>query len=634
MKSLNYYQGLANEMVQADRGRDAMLRAMDDMWHNRWSLPKGISNLRWVHKVVSTDPHDALRAGTRVLSSVEPRIKLQPLAPNEATREKTDGIERALGWHFRNASRRRRANVLRDVVLSTLLYDEVVAQVVYLPEQIEAMKAFKGDTRRLEAARRYGPFSILVRNPRQVHVRYSDWMPESVLLKKVMRVGEVVDFWGTKARGLKNKLKEQGSKGVGGKKDWEYCTVYDYMDLDVRVVWAVPHAGGSMVSDPLGDAEGTGGVQILREKHDLGFLPWVAKVGGTTLEDEAAFQRMPLLASIYQSGQWDTQNIVDTLMASEVIAYAAAPRLKVSGPTDQVEVDYGEPGRPAYVPPGHELSAMTPPGLDQSLAVLAERIGSRMAKSTVPRVLQSGDFPSGTAFSTLNLATQSGIKSLAPYKELAEEALVDVFTQMLYWVKYANEPVLAFGKKRDDPGSQYTIYPKDIDLESVYMEVELTADVPTDRMARINAASMAVRDLNYSKSRALEQVGESDPGFIMEQAREETLDEVDLEIEKQRKLALGKLEIEKMVKEIQEGEEEAKAPEEAEVSEGPVAVAGQPQNIQELLKQPKFRERVHEVMGQGFNPAAGGSPPVQADPELSNRKKPATTKTGEEVAEV
>ena len=366
MKSLNYYQGLANEMVQADRSRDGMLRAMDDMWHNRWSLPKGLSSLRWVHKVVSTDPHDALRAGARVLSSVEPRIKLHPLGPNDESREKADGIERALGWHFRNASRRRRANVLRDVVLSALLYDEVVAQVVYLPQQIEAMQAFKGDTRRLEAARRYGPFSILVRNPRQVHVRYSDWMPEAVVMKKVMRVGEVVDFWGSKARGLKKQI----ANGKSGSAEMEYCTVYDYMDLDVRAVWVVPQAGGSMVSDPLGDVEGTGGVQILREEHQLGFLPWVAKVGGTTLEDEAVFQRMPLLASIYQSGQWDTQNIVDTLMASEAIAYAAAPRLKVQGPTDQVEVDYGEPGRPAYVPPGHDLSTMTPPGLDQSLAVL------------------------------------------------------------------------------------------------------------------------------------------------------------------------------------------------------------------------------------------------------------------------
>ena len=156
MKDLNYYQNLAQEMVQKDRERDRMLSARDDMWHNRWSLPNEIADLRWVHKVVSTDPHDAIRAGARVLSSVEPRIKLHPTAPNDDTRANADKIERALSWHFRNASRRRRASVVRDVVMSALLYDEVVAQVVYMPHQIEAVQAFKGDTRRLEAASQFG----------------------------------------------------------------------------------------------------------------------------------------------------------------------------------------------------------------------------------------------------------------------------------------------------------------------------------------------------------------------------------------------------------------------------------------------------------------------------------------------
>ncbi|MCH7662654.1 MAG: hypothetical protein IH859_02140 [Chloroflexi bacterium] len=93
----------------------------------------------------------------------------------------------------------------------------------------------------------------------------------------------------------------------------------------------------------------------MRQKHELGFLPWVARVGGTTLEDDPAHQRIPLLNSVYQARQWDTQNILETLMASEVIAYAAAQRLKVEGPTDNISVDYGEPGRPVYVPPGHDI---------------------------------------------------------------------------------------------------------------------------------------------------------------------------------------------------------------------------------------------------------------------------------------
>lgn len=152
IKALHHYQTLAQEMMAADADRDRMLRAMDDMWHNRWSLPDTVAGLRWIHKVVSTDPHDAIRAGRRVLSSVAPRISVQPRGPGAESRATADRIERALGRHFRNASRRRRASVLRDVVLNALLYDEVVAQVVYLPQQIEALKAFKGQTQRLGGA--------------------------------------------------------------------------------------------------------------------------------------------------------------------------------------------------------------------------------------------------------------------------------------------------------------------------------------------------------------------------------------------------------------------------------------------------------------------------------------------------
>ena len=82
--------------------------------------------------------------------------------------------------------------------------------------------------------------------------------------------------------------------------------------------------------------------------------------------------------------------------------------------------------------------------MDTSLAQIADRVGQRIDKSTVPRILQTGDFPAGTAYATLNLATQSGLKSLAPYKELAEQALASIFQQMIDWIALDGRPVLAY----------------------------------------------------------------------------------------------------------------------------------------------------------------------------------------------
>jgi hypothetical protein len=117
------------------------------------------------------------------------------------------------------------------------------------------------------------------------------------------------------------------------------------------------------------------------------------------------------------------------------------------------------------------------------------------------------------------------------------------------------------------------------------VDVELTADVPTDRMARINAASMAVRDLGYSRERALEQIGETDARDVMRQAEAEQLEAVDLEIAKQRRLAIGKAQIEETIRGMSQ---EAQA--------------------DDSDKEPGSNS-------QGMNPAAGGSPAVQANPD-------------------
>jgi hypothetical protein len=285
MNSLNSYQALAHQMIEQDREKDRMLAAMEAMWRGDWQLPREIADLRWIHKVVSTDPHDALRAGVRVLSSVGPRVKVMPLGQGETSQALTDRVERALSWLFHQANHRRQSTVLRDVVLSALLYGEVIAQVVYLPYQIKALQAVDGDTRRLELASRYGPFAILVRNPRQVHVRYSDWMPEAVLHKRVLPVDEVVQFWGKQA----SKIGLAVQEGPVG--SLRYATVYDYMDLGCRVVWAYLHEHGEMV--PPGSAlDGEyRPVEIMRAEHELGTCPgwprWAAPPCPRTLPTSA-----------------------------------------------------------------------------------------------------------------------------------------------------------------------------------------------------------------------------------------------------------------------------------------------------------------------------------------------------------
>ncbi|MBN2043630.1 MAG: hypothetical protein JW757_01315 [Anaerolineales bacterium] len=517
MKSLDFYQKRADDLIQQDAGRNRMLAAMEQMWQAQWQLPEAVSGLGWIHKVVSTDPHDALRAGVRVLSSAEPRIKVLPVGLGGLPETNLEQVEHALGWLFHQANRRRQASVLRDIVLSALLYDQVCTQVVYLPHQIKALQAVGGGTASLRAARRAGDFVILVRNPRHVHVRASDWTTEAVLFHQVVPAADLVSFWGSQADPIKEKL----AADMQG--ELRYATVYDYTDLETRVIWCYLHPDANLLLPAAGLDGGTSPLEIIRRPHNLAFLPWVTRIGGTSLHRDPAHQQVPLLYSVYQSGQWDTQNILETLLTSEVIAYAAAPRLKVEGISDNVEVDYGEPRRMAFVPPGHKLEIIDAPAMDTSLAHIADRVSQRIDKSTVPRILQTGDFPAGTAYATLNLATQSGLKSLAPYKELAEQALAGIFQQIIDWIALDGRPVLAYHQNRGQVGQQIILDPAKLDPSRLFIEVALSADVPADRAARIEAAATAVRELGYSRARALEFIGETDPALILaERKREDT----------------------------------------------------------------------------------------------------------------
>jgi len=65
---------------------------------------------------------------------------------------------------------------------------------------------------------------------------------------------------------------------------------------------------------------------------------------------------------------------------------------------------------------------------------------------------------------------------------------------MLLWCAYTEMPLYAYGTGKDDKGQEYVIDPRRYH-DAIYIDVELKPDVPTDRLQRINAASIAVNTL-------------------------------------------------------------------------------------------------------------------------------------------
>src|SRR3990167_1626377 len=580
-------QEIAKDMIDTDRGRDALFQRSDEMFKSQWALPAPLDKVAHIRKVVSTDPHDAIRAATRVLSAVEPSIKFQPLVESLEAKSRANDIERALKWHLMMASRRRRASIVRDIVMSSLRYDEICAQVILLDDQIKHMGGVGADTRRLTAAKRYGPFAIVLHNPMNVHTRYSALMPEAVLLATVQPIKEVVDMLGDAAKKVRTAMEDD---------DATYVSIFDYMDLNQRAVWCTTQSDTGLVSAIIDKA-----ITIMEPTdHGLPFLPWACRVGGTTLESDAEHQRIPMLYSLKQSGQWDTQNVMLTLLMSEVIAYAASPRIWIQGPNpDAVEVDYGDVNRPIETNMQTKVTPLPPPQMDQALFTLAKDLQQSIGKSTVSAILQGSDVPAGTAFATLNLATLTAIGSMKPYKELAELGIGDVLTQMLLWINHSGRSIEAY-----TPDGIYEIRPEDVDPQNIYISVELKPDKPIDRQQAINSAATAIAQVGLSKESALEDIGVADPQREMRRALLEQLMANELQKHVQQEQAQLQLAVQQQQMQMQAQMQQA-------VQEQQMQAQA---DIQSQMPPPGAPPGVPGAQGQGYNPAEGGEPPANVQP--------------------
>ncbi|MGD2026822.1 MAG: hypothetical protein PVI99_03320 [Anaerolineales bacterium] len=81
--------------------------------------------------------------------------------------------------------------------------------------------------------------------------------------------------------------------------------------------------------------------------------------------------------------------------------------------------------------------------------------------------------------------------------------------------------------------------PAQIDPSRLVVEVELETDVPSDQASRIEAAATAVRQLGFSRTRALAFIGEPDPAFVLEEARREELADLEHELRMRRVVRSG-----------------------------------------------------------------------------------------------
>lgn len=503
------YQDIADELIANDRDRDVKFEKIDKMHNVEWDMPKEWKNTDWIRKYPSTKPADALDTAIRALSTKEPRLNIMPVSPNQATRDSFDVIERGFMWAWRQIGRRSQFSPTRAIVSSAIKYDEITAQLIHLPTHNKALKKIGGTVKNS-----YGNFALVVHNPRNVHVQYSDDGFERVVLFKREKAHKIIDFWGKAADELKTAI--EGDK-KSGFTDW--VDVYDYWDKDVRYVWVRMVEGGGGTYDLLAPSE-----------HKLGFIPWTCRIGGSSLENSDERQRRPLLNSVVNGDIWNTSNLFRSLMLSLTMARAAEPTIKSITPTgDGVDINAVDAIGQFQLRQGEEMQKLPPSEIGQSIQGMYQMLGGEMETSAGINLLQMNSAPSGMAFATYNAMMQAAMASINPHKQLAELAIADIFCVMAEWMRYAQDSMVTYDDRKDfmrngqnNYGNlevvNYNMLPERQDFNPV---VKLTEYVPSDELGKINAMTMLVQNLNYPVARALEAIDVNDPKTMLEEWAEE-----------------------------------------------------------------------------------------------------------------
>jgi hypothetical protein len=493
-------------------------------------------------------------------------------------------------------------------MFSATQYAEVAAQVIYLPYQQKVLEALANESgskdaerkaRRAKAAKRFGDFAHIIHNPGNIYPEWSEYGPEGVLTIRVQSVDEFRYTWGNL------------SKNVVTQEDYDegkitYVTSFDYINYEKRCVWGV-------LADNDDVAVRGPGVKIMEKDNNLGFIPFAIRRWGNSMSTETDERVMPLLQSIYKSGKWDMLNVIESLDASLAIKRATKPEYAAETPAGQdIELDYTEPAGVAKLPAGtRQFTPLPSQSVDSRLSMEKTQHTADIWQGTVAKTLQTLEFPSGTAYSSVNQILSMATNSLSPYRKLGENALSEIDHQELCWLKY-------YGKEYDSSASLYGQYDDKtnagkevrissdtIDPDAMQIKVILTADIPVDKLQQINAAVLVKQNFRVPEDALLEDLGYGNPADLRKRRDLEDYINAYIQNDLQKLQMQTQLEFQQKTMEMQAGLQQQQNEQAAQQE-----AAAREQEAQLASAQQGGSPAQEQMGGMGMNPAMGGMPPV------------------------
>lgn len=542
MYDLNYYAAAVREAIANDKARDSIYDKIDEACASFFENPPELKALPWIgeRKFPTTAPADAINAATRTFAARLPQIEIQPLSDDPKEYERTEQMEELIKWEFTRMNRIGARSPHWKIVESAMKYCAVALETVYLPY---AYQDADKDAR-IKAILRSRNFQWNVHHPKNIHVRESESILESVANCYVMSAQELIDKFGHENEGVQEMLKTIDLEDPNALNATTF-SYYDYTDWKCRAKWIANNEGAGYLN-----RDAPVGIELMRKERTISFLPWVY------VDNEE-----PLLRQMIEAGLWENVNILRTMQFSKAVDMAAHPEYWIQTPDGTlrgVSIDNSNPNQPLVTGPGVQVNKLVPPQLDPQLSSMKAEAESEVFRTTVAQILASVEKYAGTQnFSVVNAMLNAAVAQLSLAQMAAERAETLALTQCFDWIDETEIPMVGFrpytkgdGKER---GKEISIKKGDFDLQYLYLNVKLNPATVMDRQTEINNAINAVERLGKSRKMAWDELGWENYELSEAQKTEEGLYEAHVQAKQKGIMMQPDLEAQAAMQQQQQG---------------------------------------------------------------------------------
>lgn len=452
----------AIEIKQAQAQRDQAFQAYENMYLLDWTdKPKG-DNLK---TTMSPDARNAVLGAVRLMTSTEPLFSV----PGEKERrgDTEEKIERAANNIWQLAGRVAQNPIHYDAVLSAILYGETHIAITSTVDMAAHARKAKSGVMRADRIASLTPFLFESWNPRQGYAEFDALGLSAYYRLSKVRAREVRSRFGEWYKPEAN-LDDMVELGI-------------FYDLENYAVWV-------------------DGTPIYTEKHGKPYIPIsVTVTEGSMLFDKPENQRQPMLYTLRKSGLWERQNLMLTVLFTQVFGVGAnamfihtAPQ---GNPDKRLDIDFSKPGGVVELQAGEQFQAMSNKGvIDPSITEAMNIAEQKTMESTIYRQALGEAVKGSPAFSTVALLSQSGRLPLISPQKRTGWGIANAMEIALYLYKMG-------GKNHEGIDLQ----PKDIP-DNLMLEAALDVKLPQDKLQLANIAQMLVNARLTSKDWTRENI--------------------------------------------------------------------------------------------------------------------------------